>query len=92
MTLNELADHVAATDPKLTKAQAKSLVDAVLGAIRDSAVKGEEVSLAGFGKFKVQDKPARTGRNPATGGAIEIAATRKVVFQPAKALKDAVAG
>jgi DNA-binding protein HU-beta len=55
-------------------------------------VRGEEVSLPGFGKFKVQAKPARTGRNPSTGEVIEIAATKKVVFQPAKALKDAVGG
>ncbi len=92
MNLNDLVEKVAETDAKLSKAQAKAVVEGVLAAIRDAAVKGEEVSLAGFGKFKVQDKPARTGRNPRTGEAVEIAATRKVVFQPAKALKDAVVG
>jgi len=55
-------------------------------------VKGDEVSVPGFGKFKVQSKPARTGRNPSTGAAIEIAASKKIVFQAAKALKDAVNG
>jgi DNA-binding protein HU-beta len=90
MNTAELVDHVASQDDKITKAQAKALVEGVLGAIRDAAVKGEEVSLAGFGKFKVQAKPARTGRNPSTGAAIEIAASKKVVFQAAKALKDAV--
>ena len=59
-------------------------------AIRDSAVKGEEVSIPGFGKFKVQNKPARTGRNPSTGATIQIAASKKVSFQAAKALKDAL--
>jgi DNA-binding protein HU-beta len=92
MTISELIDQVAASDSKLTKAQAKSIVDAVFGAVRDAAVKGDEVSVPGFGKFKVQSKPARTGRNPSTGAAIEIAASKKVVFQPAKALKDAVNG
>ena len=92
MNISELVDHVAASDDKLSKAQAKAVVDAVFAAIRDAAVKGEEISLPGFGKFKVQDKPARQGRNPSTGATIEIAATRKVAFQPAKALKDAVAG
>jgi DNA-binding protein HU-beta len=92
MTISELVDQVAAGDDKLTKAQAKAIVESVFAAIRDAAVKGDEVSLPGFGKFKVQDKPARTGRNPSTGAAIQIAATRKVAFQPAKALKDAVAG
>jgi len=88
----DLVDTLAAADEKLTKTQAKALVDALLGALKDAAVRGEEVSLPGFGKFKVQAKPARTGRNPTTGAAIQIAASKKVVFQPAKALKDAVNG
>jgi len=91
MNIAELVDHIAAKDEKITKAQAKTLVDGVFTAIRDAAVKGEEVSLPGFGKFKVQDKPARTGRNPRTGEAVNIAATKKLAFQPAKALKDALA-
>ncbi len=91
MNIADLVDHVAAKDEKITKAQAKMLVDGVFTAIRDAAVKGEEVSLPGFGKFKVQDKPARTGRNPRTGEAVNIAATKKLAFQPAKALKDALA-
>ncbi|WP_312161402.1 HU family DNA-binding protein [Phenylobacterium sp.] len=92
MNTTELADAVAQLDGKITKAQAKQIVDAVFKTIEAAAVRGEEVSVPGFGKFKVQDKPARTGRNPSTGATIEIAATRKVVFQPGKALKDAVAG
>jgi len=92
MNLADLVDKVAAADAKLTKAQAKELIDGVFAAIRDAAVGGEEVALAGFGKFKVQAKPARTGRNPSTGAAIQIAASKKVVFQPAKALKDSVNG
>ena len=91
MNIAELVDHVVAKDEKITKAQAKALVDGVFTAIRDAAVKGEEVSLPGFGKFKVQDKPARTGRNPRTGEAVNIVATKKLAFQPAKALKDALA-
>lgn len=92
MNTTELADAVAQLDGKITKAQAKQIVDSVFKTIEAAAVRGEEVSVPGFGKFKVQDKPARTGRNPSTGATIEIAATRKVVFQPGKALKDAVAG
>ena len=92
MSISDLVDQVAAADSKLTKAQAKAIVDSVFGAIRDAAVKGSEVSIPGFGKFKVQSKPARTGRNPSTGAAIQIAASKKIAFQPAKALKDAVNG
>jgi DNA-binding protein HU-beta len=91
MNTSDLVDRLAA-DGQRTKAQAKDAVDTLLAALRDALVAGEEVNLPGFGKFKVQDKPARTGRNPATGAAIEIAASKKVAFTAAKALKDAVAG
>ena len=90
MTLNDLVDQIAAAEPSLTKAQAKSLLENVFTHIRDAAVQGEDVSLPGFGKFKVQDKPARTARNPRTGETVAVAATRKLTFQPAKALKDAL--
>ena len=90
MNTADIIDAVASNDDKLTKAQAKAVVDGVFAAIRDAAIKGEEVSIPGFGKFKVQDKPARTGRNPSTGATIQIAASKKVSFQAAKALKDAL--
>jgi DNA-binding protein HU-beta len=89
MTISELIDHISA-DAKVTKAQAKSLLDSVFKAIHHAAGKGHEVAIPGFGKFKVQARPARTGRNPRTGEAVKIAASKKVVFQPAKALKDHV--
>jgi len=92
MNTADIADALVASDDKLTKTQAKSLVDGVFKAIAEAAAKGEDVSILGFGKFKVQDKPARTGRNPATGQAIAIAATKKVTFTPAKPLKDTVKG
>jgi DNA-binding protein HU-beta len=91
MNISDLVTYVADQDGKITKTQAKALVDSVFAAITNAAVKGEEVSLPGFGKFKVQNKPARTGRNPSTGAAIQIAASKKLVFQPAKALKDTLA-
>jgi DNA-binding protein HU-beta len=83
---------VVAADQGLDKAAAKRVIDATLKAITDAAIKGEEVSLPGFGKFKVQNRPAREGRNPATGATLTIAASRKVSFTPAKALKDSLNG
>ena len=71
----------------LSKADAKKYVDAVFAAIGDAAAKGEEISLNGFGKFKVKDTPEREGRNPSTGATIKIAAAKKVGFTPSKALK-----
>jgi DNA-binding protein HU-beta len=91
MNNSDLADTLAA-DHGLTKADARKLVDGVFAAIADAASKGDEVSLNGFGKFKVKASPARDGRNPATGATIKIAASKKLTFAPAKAIKDKLNG
>ncbi|PZU09932.1 MAG: integration host factor [Sphingobium sp.] len=91
MNNSDLAEAVASAHD-LSKADARKLVDAVIGAIADAAAKGDEVSLSGFGKFKVKDSPARQGRNPSTGETIEIAASKKLAFTPAKAIKDRLNG
>lgn len=90
-TANEIADKIA-DEYSMTKAQAKAIVDGVFKAIADAAVSGAETSVAGFGKFKLKESPAREGRNPGTGATITIAASRKLTFTPAKAVKDALNG
>ncbi|MDA9537449.1 histidyl-tRNA synthetase [Bradyrhizobium sp. CCBAU 21362] len=90
-TANEIADKIAAEN-SLTKTQAKAIVDGVFKAIADAAVSGSETSIPGFGKFKVKDTPAREGRNPSTGATIAIAASKKLTFTPAKAIKDVLNG
>ncbi|RKS86604.1 HU family DNA-binding protein, partial [Sphingosinicella microcystinivorans] len=87
----DLAEALAET-LGTTKTDARKAVDAVFAAITDAAAKGEEVSLNGFGKFKVKATPAREGRNPATGAAMTIAASNKLAFSPAKAVKDRLNG
>ncbi len=52
--------------------------------------KGDKINLSGFGIFKVADRPARQGRNPRTGETIQIKASKKLRFTPAKVLKEAV--
>jgi DNA-binding protein HU-beta len=91
MKTADLIDHVA-SQAGMEKSAAKKAVDAVFAGIVDAAKMGEEVNLPGFGKFKVKDSPARQGRNPATGATIEIAASKKLGFSPAKQVKDALAG
>lgn len=91
MNNSDLADHLAET-AGTTKADARKLVDGLFAAIADAAAKGEEIALNGFGKFKVKDSPAREGRNPATGQTITIAASKKLTFTPAKAIKDRLNG
>src|SRR3546814_14837002 len=89
MNAAELADRVA-SERGLTKTEAKQTVDTVFKAIVDAAKGGAAVSLPGFGKFKVQNKPAREGRHPAPGPTMKIAASRKLGFSPATAGKDAL--
>lgn len=91
MNNSDLAD-VLAEQAGSSKADARKLVDGLFAAIADAAAKGEEISLNGFGKFKVKDSPAREGRNPATGETITIAASKKLTFSPAKAIKDRLNG
>lgn len=91
MNSSDLADLIAGANG-LTKADAKKIVDGVFAAISDAAAKGDEISLPGFGKFKVKDSPAREGRNPATGAPMQIAASRKLGFSVAKAVKDKLNG
>lgn len=87
MNNSALAEAIA-TDHGINKSDARKYVDAVFSAIASAAADGNEISLNGFGKFKVKDSPAREGRNPANGETIQIAASRKLAFTPAKAVKD----
>ena len=87
MNAKDLAKSVAQSQG-LTEAAAKKEVDAVVEAVAEADAAGHEVNLPGFGKFKVKDMPERGGRNPSTGEAITIAASKKLTFTSAKALKD----
>lgn len=64
----------------------------MFASIAEAAAKGDEISLNRFGKFKVKQTPAREGRSPATGETIQIAASKKLSFAPAKAIKDKLNG
>ncbi len=66
------------------------VLDATLGSIRDELRNGGEVALKGFGTFKVVERAARAGRNPKTGEAIQIPASRGVKFTPSGKLKEMV--
>ena len=89
MNTTGLVEHLA-TDNGVSKEHAKKIVDGVFLTIAAAAIRGEEVSLNGFGRFKVVERAERQGRNPATGETITIAATKKLAFTPAKAVRDAL--
>jgi DNA-binding protein HU-beta len=90
-TASDIADRIA-SEQNLTKSQAKAIVDDVFNAISSAAASGTETSIPGFGKFKVKETPQRDGRNPSTGATIKIAASKRLTFTPAKAMKDALNG
>ena len=89
MNKNELVERLA-EEHELTKSMARSLVDSVFQMITDAAQKGEEVALFGFGRFKVAERAARQGRNPRTGEAVKIAASKSLKFTPARSLKTSL--
>ncbi|HTT97480.1 MAG TPA: HU family DNA-binding protein [Rhizomicrobium sp.] len=82
---NELADK-----QKLTHKQGGEIVDDLITMMTKHLKKGERIRLNGFGILQVRKRAARMGRNPATGEAIKIKASKKVSFRPAKELKEAV--
>ena len=89
MTKEELIEKVA-TGAKLSKADAARALDAAINAVKGALKKGQKVTLVGFGTFSVAKRKARQGRNPRTGEAITIKATKVPKFAAGKTLKSAV--
>ena len=75
-----------------SKKEAARAIEVVFDAVVRNISKGEDVMINDFGKFKKVDRPARKGRNPFTGETIQIKASKKVRFLPAKGLKDVISG
>jgi DNA-binding protein HU-beta len=88
MNKSELIDAVAKIT--CTKKEAEEAINTVFATIQKALKKGDEVTLTGFGTFKVSKRKARKGRNPQTGEEIKIAAKKVPVFKAGKGLKDAV--
>ena len=89
LTNKDLVELVSA-NLECTKKDATEAVNVVFDEMCKALSKGAEVDVAGFGKFVVKKRSARTGINPATGEKIKIAAAKVPGFKPAKALKEAV--
>ncbi len=91
MNKSELIEHIA-HQADISKAAAGRSLEAVIGAVKSSLKKGDSVTITGFGTFAVNKRKARTGRNPRTGNAIKIKASKVPKFRPGKGLKDALNG
>lgn len=89
MTKADLVDKIAAKSG-LTKAASDKAVAAFLASVQEELVKSGKLTLTGFGTFAVEKRKERVGRNPRTGAAIKIPASKVVKFRPGKNLKDSV--
>ncbi|MCS5551160.1 MAG: HU family DNA-binding protein [Gammaproteobacteria bacterium] len=89
MNKADLIDAVA-EDSDLTKTSAARALDSAIENITNALKGGNSVTLVGFGTFTVRQREARMGRNPRTGEAIQIKASRVPGFKAGKALKDAL--
>ena len=89
VTLKHLAAALA-DKHEVPKRQAEAVLGDLVTMTTKHLKRGDKIRLTGIGILQVRKRPARMGRNPATGEAIKIKASKKVAFRPAKELKEAV--
>jgi DNA-binding protein HU-beta len=89
VTLKHLAAEIADTHG-LPKKQAEALLGDVIASIGKQLKKGSKIRIVGLGILQVRKRAARMGRNPQTGEAIKIKASKKIAFRAAKDLKDSI--
>ena len=89
VTLRHLSAALAESH-EMTKKQGQALLEDLVAMITKHLKKGDRIRIGGLGVLQVRKRPARMGRNPATGEAIKIKASKKVAFRAAKELKEAV--
>lgn len=89
VTLKHLGTAIA-EGHELPKKQVNTILEEMIGMVRTHLKKGNRIRIAGLGILQVRKREARMGRNPATGAAIKIKASKKVAFRAAKDLKEAV--
>lgn len=90
VTLRHLGMSLAEKHTELPKKQALTLLEDLVELLTKHLKKGDRIRMAGLGVLVVRKRPARMGRNPATGEQIKIKASKKVAFRAAKELKEAV--
>ena len=89
MNKTELVGAIA-EKTELSKKDAEKALKAFTDVVAEELKKGEKIQLVGFGTFEVAERPEREGRNPSTGKAMKIAASKSPKFKAGKALKDTV--
>ena len=89
MNKTELVAAIA-EKTELSKKDAEKALKAFTDVVAEELKKGEKIQLVGFGTFEVAERPEREGRNPSTGKAMKIAASKSPKFKAGRALKDTV--
>ena len=90
MTRAELIAHLAGQFPHLTHQDTEVAVKAIIDALSEQLTQGGRIEIRGFGSFSLHYRPARTGRNPKTGEAVELSGKHVPHFKPGKELRDRV--
>src|ERR1700751_3096401 len=89
VTLKHLAANLADTH-EMSKKQTEAVLGDLVGLVTKHLKKGDRIRIGGLGILQVRKRPARMGRNPATGEPIQIKASKKVAFRDSKELKEAI--
>ena len=89
VTMKHLAANLA-ENHEMSKKQTEAVLGDLVGLVTKHLKKGDRIRIGGLGILQVRKRPARMGRNPATGEAIKIKASKKVAFRAAKDLKESV--
>ena len=89
VTLKQLAAEIAGQQ-EIEKRDAEEILNGLVGILVQHLKSGDRLRINGLGILEVKDKPERAGRNPATGEAMTIKASKKIAFRPAKELKEAI--
>ncbi|HEV7229201.1 integration host factor subunit beta [Brevundimonas sp.] len=88
MIKSELIEKLAAENRHLTHGEVERVVNVILGGMTDALSEGGRVEIRGFGAFSVRDRPARAGRNPRTGEAVDVPAKSVPFFKSGKELRE----
>ena len=88
MVKSELVQKLCNAYPNILRKDIEKILDIIFFEIVEALCRGENIEIRGFGTYKITKRKARIGRNPRTGEQIQIAASQKVKFLPAKALKE----
>ncbi len=88
MIKSELVQRLALANPHLYQRDVENIVNTIVNEITDALSRGDRVELRGFGAFSIKNRPARTGRNPRTGAAVQVSEKHVPFFKAGKEMRE----